>query len=179
MARCRCGSGPKGRQQTSPGQATIGSAALGGDHQDLGALKGRDNRCFAPSGLGDMDSNQPRAALPMVACPGLVCARPFGPEPQKWNLVFGELGWLHPFQNCSADKVNATGVVNSRTFFESGCRLGIRPDRSGWNPNTFFFMSYFSVPYLFVSSVAQSSLSTHPAAKESETGLTERYGTEK
>ena len=28
----------------------------------------------------------PRAALPMVACPGLVYCRPFGPEPQSFSI---------------------------------------------------------------------------------------------
>ena len=62
------------------------------------ALTGRHSndyqRCAAPSGLRFVSLIEPRAALPMVACPGLVYCCPVGAEPQNHNFNNCASGWL-------------------------------------------------------------------------------------
>jgi putative hydrolase of the HAD superfamily len=73
-----CDSGPKGRDSIAQGEATIGSAALGSDRMMNVSPEGAVLGEFRPFRAGNYQPLPPRAALPMVAGPGLSSHGPSG-----------------------------------------------------------------------------------------------------
>jgi len=76
--------GPEGARQPSPGQVSAANAALGNGRPQANRPEGAKQtsesatQSGAPSGHKTSSESEPRAALPLVAGPGLDCAAPAG-----------------------------------------------------------------------------------------------------